>query len=320
MKKFLALLLAAIMMMGLVTVASADTAEDEIYIGILAPVATHGWVAAVAYHAQEAAEESGVKYTVITAENADEMSNAIEQFITLGVDAIVVWPQFTGVATAAEKALDAGIIIYNFDMVIDVSEEYVDHENFYVLTGDNYGIGVSGAQYIVDKIGTEGTVLVLDNPGSGPVAAARIAGFNDTIATLAPDLNLEVIATTYSSAEALVDVTDALTTYDHIDAILSLDDESSMGALQAIKETQRTDIKAITGGGGCQDYFKMMTSEEYEGISIASALYAPTMITLCVENTVKILQGEEVEHTITIPSQIVDAENVADYLDENSLY
>ena len=319
MKKILALLLAVIMMMGMVSVSVAET-EDEMYIGILAPVATHGWVAAVAYHAQETAEASGVKYTVLTAENAEEMSSGIEQFITLGVDAIVVWPQFTGVAAAAEKALDAGIIIYNFDMMIEVSEEYAENENLYFLSGDNYGIGVGGANYVVGKIGTEGTILLLDNPGSGPVAEARVAGFKDTIAEIAPDMTVETIATTYVAADAHADVADALTAYDHIDAILSLDDESSMGALQAIKEAGRTDIKAITGGGGCQEYFNMMTDPAYEGISIASALYAPTMISICVENTIAILEGEEIEHNITIESAIVDAENVAEYLNEESLY
>jgi len=318
MKKILALLLAVMMMMGMVSVASAET--DETYIGILAPVASHGWVAGVAYYAQQTADETGVKYTLLTAENAEEMSSGIEQFITLGVDAIVVWPQFPGVATAAEKALDAGIVIYNFDMTIEVSEEYADHENLYVLTGDNYGMGVEGAKYIVDKIGTEGTVLVLDNPGSGPVAEARIQGFNDTIAEIAPDLTIETIATTYVAADAQADVADALTAYDHIDAIFSLDDESSIGALQAIAEAGRTDIKAITGGGGCQKYFGMMTDETYAGISICSATYSPTMISTCIENTLKVLAGEEVENLIVDPTTIVDAANVEEFLDENSPY
>ena len=96
-----------------------------------------------------------------------------------GVEAIVVWPQFTGVETAAEMALEQGIIIYNFDLIIDVDEKYAD--NMYVLTGDNYGMGVAGAKYIVDKIGTEGTVLVMDVPTSGNVGADRKAGFMDTI-------------------------------------------------------------------------------------------------------------------------------------------
>jgi len=319
MKKILALIMAIMMMVGMVSVSTAET-EDEIYIGILAPVASHGWVAGVAYYAQQTADESGVKYTMLTAENAEEMSSGIEQFISMGVDAIVIWPQFTGVATAAEKALDAGIVIYNFDMLIEVSEEYADHENLYVLTGDNYGMGVEGAKYIVEKIGTEGTVLIMDVPTSGNVAADRKAGFEDTVAEIAPDLNLVTIATAFVAADAQADMADALTANETIDAVFSMDDESSIGALQAIVEAGRTDIKAITGGGGCQKYFGMMNEETYEGIAISSATYSPTMISTCIENCIKVLQGEEIENLIVDPTVIVDAENVAEFLDENSPY
>lgn len=319
MKKILALLMAVMMMLGMVCVASAET-EDEIYIGILAPATSHGWVGGVAYYAQQTAEESGVKYTMLTADNADEMSSGIEQFIAMGVDAIVIWPQFEGVATAAEQALDAGIIIYNFDMLIDVSDEYKDNENLYVLTGDNYGMGVKGAEYIVDKIGTEGTVLIMDVPTSGNVAADRKAGFLDTMAEIAPDITFETIATAFTREDGQKDMADALTAYDHIDAVFSMDDETSIGALQAIVEAGRTDIKAITGGGGCQEYFNMMDDEEYANIWVSSATYAPSMISTCIENTIKILNGEEVEKTVVDPTTIVDRDNMADFLDENTPY
>ena len=82
----------------------------------------------------------------------------------------------------------------------------------------------------------------------------------------------------------------------------------------------RTDVKAITGGGGCQEYFKLMSDEKYADIWVASALYSPDMIVSCVENAIAVLNGEEVEHTIVLPSEIVDRDNVADHLDANSPY
>ena len=215
-------------------------------------------------------------------------------------------------------ALEQGIVIYNFDLIIDVDEKYAD--NMYVLTGDNYGMGVAGAQYIVDKIGTEGTVLVMDVPTSGNVGADRKAGFMDTIADLAPDMELVTISTEFNSEAGLKDMADALTANPQIDAVFSMDDETSMGALQAIVEAGRTDVKAITGGGGCQKYFNLMDDEEYADIWVASALYAPDMIVSCVENAIAVLNGEEVEHTIVLPSEIVDRDNVADHLDANSPY
>lgn len=316
MKKILAVVVALILALGCLGMTAV--AEEKPLIGILAPATTHGWVGGVAYFAQQAADELDLNYKLLTSSDADEMSSQIEQLIQLGAKAIVVWPQFTGVETAAEMALEQGIIIYNFDMKINVDEKYAD--NMYFLSGDNYGMGVAGAKYIVDKIGTEGTVLVMDVPTSGSVAELRKAGFTDTIAEIAPDIELITIATEFKREAGLNDMTAALTANAKIDAVFSMDDETSMGALQAIVEANRTDVKAITGGGGCQAYFNLMNEEQYQNIWVCSATYLPNMITNCVENAAAILNGETVEHEIVLESSIVDRENVQDFLNADSPY
>ena len=316
MKKILAVIVALILALGCLGMTAV--AEEKPLIGILAPATTHGWVGGVAYFAQQAADELDLNYKLLTSSDADEMSSQIEQLIQLGAKAIVVWPQFTGVETAAEMALEQGIIIYNFDMKINVDEKYAD--NMYFLSGDNYGMGVAGAKYIVDKIGTEGTVLVMDVPTSGSVAELRKAGFTDTIAEIAPDIELITIATEFNREAGLNDMTAALTANEKIDAVFSMDDETSMGALQAIVEANRTDVKAITGGGGCQEYFGLMNEEKYQNIWVCSATYLPNMIINCVENAAAILNGETVEHEIVLESSIVDRENVQDFLNADSPY
>lgn len=316
MKKILAVVVALILALGCLGMTAV--AEEKPLIGILAPATTHGWVGGVAYFAQQAADELDLNYKLLTSSDADEMSSQIEQLIQLGAKAIVVWPQFTGVETAAEMALEQGIIIYNFDMKINVDEKYAD--NMYFLSGDNYGMGVAGAKYIVDKIGTEGTVLVMDVPTSGSVAELRKAGFTDTIAEIAPDIELITIATEFNREAGLNDMTAALTANEKIDAVFSMDDETSIGALQAIVEANRTDVKAITGGGGCQEYFGLMNEEKYQNIWVCSATYLPNMITNCVENAAAILNGETVEHEIVLESSIVDRENVQDFLNADSPY
>ena len=48
--------------------------------------------------------------------------------------------------------------------------------------------------------------------------------------------------------------------------------------LQAIEDAGRTDIKVITGGGGCQEYFKIIKENESDAIHACSALYSPLMV------------------------------------------
>ena len=317
MKRIFALLLALVLALGLFSCVNAE--QDKPFIGILAPSTTHGWVGGVAYFAQQAIEAHDVEYRFLTSSNAEEMSSQIEELINLGANAIVVWPQFTGVETAAEKALEKGILISNFDMIINVDEAYAD--GMYLLTGDNYGMGYEGARYIDEKLGGKGKILVMCKPAAGNVNDDRCQGFYDYIEQNAPDLEvIAEISTDFVRETALSDMTDALTAYDEIDAVFSLDDETSIGALQAILEAGRTDIKVITGGGGCQEYFQMMLDEKYKDIWVSSATYSPDMIVDCVDNIIAVLQGEEIEHKLVKPTTIVDRDNVADFLNPDSPY
>jgi ribose transport system substrate-binding protein len=160
--------------------------------------------------------------------------------------------------------------------------------------------------------------VALPVPKSGSVSELRMKGFYDTIKEIAPDLTVTEYATAFTREDGLKDFTDILAANPQIDAVYSLDDETSIGVLQAISNAKRTDIKVITGGGGCQEYFRMMP--ENEDIWIASALYSPLMVRDAVNSAVSLLKGEEVDAVQIIPTTIVDRTNVEEYFDENSVY
>jgi ribose transport system substrate-binding protein len=231
--------------MLLCTLGMTAVAEESYQIGILAPAVTHGWVAAVAYNAEQRCIELGVEYRVATSNNAEEMTTQLSELLLWGADAIVAFPQWSGMEDPIQEAIDAGVTVVNFDIDIAV-------EGVYKVTGDNYGMGVAGAEYIVEKIGTEGTIVALTVPTSGSVNDLRMQGFKDKVAEIAPNFVVKEYATQFTREDGLADMSDILTGEDHIDAVYSLDDETSIGALQAIAESGREDIKVITGGGGCQ--------------------------------------------------------------------
>ena len=74
--------------------------------------------------------------------------------------------------------------------------------------------------------------------------------------------------------------------------------------------------KVITGGGGCQEYFKII--KENESINICSALYSPLMVRQAVDMAISVLKGETVDPVLVIPTTIVDRSNVDEYLDPNN--
>jgi len=97
-----------------------------------------------------------------------------------------------------------------------------------------------------------------------------------------------------------------------------MDDETSIGVLQAISEAKRTDIKVVTGGGGMQEYFNMMPANK--DIWLESATYSPAMVRDAVDEALAILKGEKVDAVKIIPTTIVDRDNYTKFLDANSPY
>ncbi|MBS4179570.1 ABC transporter substrate-binding protein [Lederbergia citrea] len=293
--------------------AGKDSGNKKHKIGILAPAVTHGWVAAVAYHAEARAKDlaNDIDYQIQTSSNAEEMTSQLDDLMTWGAEAIVAFPQWEGMEVPIQKALDAGIKVVNFDIVIDA-------DGVYRVSGDNEDMGIQGAKYIVDKIGKEGNVVILEVPTSGSVSELRKKGFVETMAEIAPDMRIEMYATKFTREDGLKDFADILTSNDRIDAVYSMDDETSIGVLQAISEAGRNDIKVVTGGGGMQEYFNMMP--ENEDIWIESALYSPAMVKDAVDVALKLLNGEDVEEVKVIPTTVVDRDNYQDFLDGNSPY
>lgn len=293
---------------------SSETASGEKFkVGILAPAVTHGWVAGVAYYAEERCKELSdtVEYRLLTSNNAEEMTNQIDELKTWGAQAVVAFPQWEGMEDPIKELVDNGVPVVNFDIVIDV-------DGVYHVAGDNVDMGTQSAQYIVDKIGTTGKVAVLEVPSSGSVSELRKKGFEEKMKEIAPDMELLYYETAFTREDGLKDFADVLQANSQIDAVFSMDDETSIGVLQAISEAKRTDIKVVTGGGGCQEYFNMMP--ENEDIWIQSALYSPDMVKDAVDMAVSLLKGESVDQEKIIPTTVVDRENCADYLDENSPY
>lgn len=311
----MAVLIMASMILAACAPAAAPTAAPaaKYKIGILAPAVTHGWVAAVAYHAENRCKELAdtVEYKLYTSSNAEEMTTQLDDLLTWGAQAIVAFPQWQGMEVPIQAAIDKGVTVVNFDIEIAAN-------GVYRVSGVNKDMGIQGAKYIVDKIGKTGTVVMLEVPTSGSVSELRKAGFVETLAEIAPDMTVISYATKFTREDGLKDMADILTSNPQIDAVYSMDDETSIGALQAIKEANRTDIKVITGGGGMQEYFKMMP--ENTDIWIESALYSPAMVKDAVDMAVAILKGEKVDPVKIIPTTLVDRDNYTQFLDPNSPY
>ena len=291
-------------------------AAPEIKVGIAAPDVTHGWVAGVAYYAEKYCQDNGLEYKVHTSADAAEMQAGLQDLVAWGATVIVSFPQWAGMETAMQEIIDMGIPVVNFD--VDVA-----CEGIYKVTGDNYDMGYQSAKYIVEKAGEAAHIAVLDVPSSGSVCELRKQGFYDYLAEINYDTSniQEFQLESFARDDGLKNAADILEKMPQVDAFYSMDDETSIGTIQAMNDAGRTEIKAITGGGGCQEYFQIIASEEGKAIGAASALYSPAMIQDAIKVAIKLMNGEEAEPVIVIPTTIVSADNVAEHLDPaNNVY
>ncbi len=316
MKKIIAIALALVMVFSLGAIAFAEDAP-EIKVGIAAPDVTHGWVAGVAYYAEKYCKDNGLDYMITTSSDAAEMTTALDDLVGWGATVIVSWPQWTGMETAMQDIIDSGIPVVNFDVDVDC-------EGIYKVTGDNYDMGYQCAKYITEKVGDAASIAVMDVPSSGSVCELRKQGFYDYLKEIEYDQSniFEVTLESFARDKGLAGMADILESHDQIDAVFSMDDETSMGAIGAITDAGRTDIKAITGGGGCQEYFNMIADEQYADLGLASALYSPNMVEDAIQTAIDLLNGaEDIEPVVVIPTTIVSADNVEEFLDpENTVY
>lgn len=318
MKKFISIILAVVFVFGTFAgCSSADKSEKkdngEIKIGLAAPAVTHGWVAGVIYYAEKYCKENNITYKVTTSGDAAEMATNLDDLAVWGADVIVTWPQWTGMEKAVQEIIDKNIPVVSFDMDINC-------DGVYKVTGNNYDMGYKSAEYIVNKVGPSANIAVFDVPSAGSVAQLRKQGFYDYLNEIKYDKTniFEVSESGFQRDIGLKTMTDVLETHKKIDAVFSIDDENSIGIIQAITESGRTDIKAITGGGGMQEYFKMINDDKYSSLGLSSALYSPAMIEDTIQIAIDICNGKECEKVVTIPTAIVTKENVTKYIDPNN--
>ena len=312
MRKFIAISVMLVFAVAAFAGGGSQGASDAPFIGVSVPSADHGWTGAVIDYAEAALEMYDVEGKVVTAADVNKQSNDLEDLVALGADVVVILPlEGSPLTPAARATLDAGVKVVNFDRELDNGTFTA------LLKGDNAGIGVNGARWLIDKLGGPGKVFMLSGPPVS-VTTQRDNGFLDTI----KGTGIEVVGLQdggYNRGQGYTVMQNALVAYPRIDAVFAIDDEMALGALQAIKEAGRTDIRYITGAGGEKTFFEAIMEENQ--IELATFLYSPSMIQDSIKLAIDMVtSGTMPARETVIPADRVDRSNVRQYYDANAPY
>jgi len=306
----------------LVTFLLASCGDDEAVktkIGVSIPAADHGWTGGVIYSAQQAkrrieAANPGYEIVISTARDAAEQVNKIEDLLVQGVKAVVVLPQEPSPLTnICEKAKKQGVFLVTVDRGLDrpVQDVYV--------AGDNAGFGRTAAQALAKALGGKGNIAVMEGIPC-VVNTQRVEAFKKEIAKYPGIKVLGSQSAYWDTEKGLKLMENYLQKYPKLDAVWVGDDDVLIGALKALQESKRKDVRLMLGGGGAKAIVKRVLDRD--PVVKMTVTYPPKMIEVGIQAALDGLKdsGKVKSAKIVIPSEVVTAKNAKKYYYPKSIY
>lgn len=262
------------------------------------------------------AEDAGIDLTVVVNEfDAAEQAQQINQAISTRPDAVVVWPAD---ATAIQPSL-ARLKAANIPTIVTNSRPETDDESLWTAyTGPNdIANGEYAAQAMVDGLKAKGdgggnVAVVTGQPGTPP-AINRLKGFEDTLASDAPDI--KVVGDqpgNWDQTKATEAAASLLTQYgSDLQGMYAQADNMLAGVITATKRAGHDDLVLV--GSNC-------SIEGYEniekGLQYATVLQSPIEDgQIAAETLVKFLDGDDIEKDVYIEPKIITKDNLDECAD-----
>ena len=160
----------------------------------------------------------------------------IRELIEADVDAVFLSPvDQEEITPALEELQEAGIPVVN----VDTRVKAVDLVDAFVGS-DNKNAGYVCGKDLKERCPEGGKVVILESPATNSVNE-RITGFEEAIANSGFEV-LERVDVEADSEKAKISMQAFLQEHPEIDAVMCGNDPIALGALQAIREADRTDI------------------------------------------------------------------------------
>lgn len=255
----------------------------------------------------EAAASLGIELAFADAgDDANKQANDILNFISQGVDVVVLNPtDGAAVASSVEALNDAGIPVITVDRTSD-GGEVVAH-----IGTDNVTAGEVTARTFLDAIGGAGEIAILEGVPGASSAIDRGQGFDNVLVEY-PDVTVVATQTAnYQRSEGLDVAQNIMQANADLVGFLSMNDEMALGAVEAISSAGRTGEVSTIGIDGGEDAVKAVC----EGTLVATiAQQSKLMGSQSIEEAVKLASGESIEAEQPVDVIVIDASNCEEYL------
>lgn len=220
--------------------------DEEVKVGILLNQASTQVISDMGNAMKAKAEELGIDATLMYYEmDVQKMITGIENFMTSGVDVLIVHPMnASDGAEELQKAYDAGIKIITFD-----TEPNCDFTNCFVASNEELGyeIGKQAATWAKANLVEKGVdpVIGLVNEPSSEFLTQRENGIKKALEELLPEGKIVITGAGTTALAGQEAGENFLQAYPDMNVVVSINDDTMHGVYEAFaqpgleKETDR---------------------------------------------------------------------------------
>ena len=319
-KKILAMLMASAMALTMTACggsasqsgsdSTADTGSDAAggnhKISVILKTLNSEYWQAVSAGINQAADDLGVTVDLQgppSETSYDEQLNMIET--TLGssdAEALVLAPLQPDVATTA--VANATIPVLSVDTTF-TSDKLVSYVGV-----SNEDAAKSGGEYVAEKLGGTGNVVILAGVQGDTTSEDRVKGWTEGIEAGGCTV-LDMQYTDAVADKAVTTLEGLMQQYpDQIDAVVCHSDDVAMGAAQALQSMGKQDDVVVCGFGGISG----ATPVKEGSINATVDIGAYQMGYDCVARALDAIEGKTIDSFYPSDPTIIDSSNVDDFL------
>ena len=233
--------------------------------------------------------------------------NHIENFIVQGMDAIICIPVDSDSTDGlSQRAIEAGIPIVYTNRPPKTLQDGV-----WSVGSDQKVAGVMQMEYLAEKMGGKGNVVVLMGTLGHDAQLKRTAGFEEVVAKYP---NMKIIKEQtglWQRAMGMQVMENWLSAGDKIDAVAANNDEMAIGAISAIEASGKGGKILVGGVDGTPDALDMLSKEKMtvtifqDGLGQAAG---------AMDAVTSILAGETVKQEINVPFKLITQNNYKEFI------
>ena len=311
MKKLLPLVAAAAVLAGCgkkaETTAGAPAAPGKPVVALVVKTLNHPFFIDMQRGAEEAAKAAGVELIVQAAEreiDVERQMQIIENLIQRKVNALVVAPSGSReIVPVVVKANQAGIPVLVMDTRVDAPAlQAAGGKTATFIGSDNYEGGKLAGEFMLQKMGGQARIAILEGIPGHETGDQRLRGFRDA---LKGSPGMVVVASqpaNWERDQGYNVFQNILQAHPDVNAMFAANDLMALGALEAIAAAGKTGKITVIGF----DALEEARAAVKKGTMAGTVAQDPAQMgRVGVEWAARVLKGETPPADIAVPIQFV---------------